>query len=222
MKNRKMLLQILLAMALVLSLIVPASVVAADENCYAEKAPELIAPAHGEFIDAHCRECGNLPFAIKWDRLCDASRYDIQFAPDYGFESIVEGASETNHLPPEIETPSYFVPAGTLSCDTVYYWRVRVVKTDTGQAIQGMWSEPRSFIVAPTKAPELIAPPDGYIIPADPCGECVNVPFSIAWDRLCDASRYDIQFALDEDFDSIFEGASETDYLPPETETPSY
>ena len=62
MKNRKMLLQVLLSMALVLSLIVPASVVGADEDCYAEKAPELIYPEDGTVIPP------DVPFTISWDR----------------------------------------------------------------------------------------------------------------------------------------------------------
>ena len=38
---------------------------------------------------------------------------------------------------------------GPLSCDTTYYWRIRAVKPGTGQFIQSLWSEPRSFTVAP-------------------------------------------------------------------------
>ena len=149
MKNREVLLQVLLAVALVLSLIAPASVAGADEDCYAEKAPELVFPEDGGIINAEYHECVNSQFRIRWDHLCDASRYDIQFALDEDFGSIVEGASETDYLPPETERPSYLVPTGTLSCLTTYYWRIRAVKTDTGQAIQSWWSDPRSFIVGP-------------------------------------------------------------------------
>jgi len=167
MRNKRMLLQVLLSLALVLSLIIPASMAGADEDCYAEKAPEPIAPSDGTVIAADpWEDCVNVPFTIAWGRLCDASRYDIQFALGEDFDSIVEGASDTNYLPPEIETPSYLVPTGTLSCLTTYYWRIRAVKTDTGQAVQSLWSEPVSFTIAPgasAGAIELVAPEPGAL-----------------------------------------------------------
>jgi hypothetical protein len=49
------------------------------------------------------------------------------------------------------------------------------------------------------KGPELTAPEDGAVIPADPCS-CYSAPFTLTWDTLCDACYYEIQFALDEDF----------------------
>jgi len=187
MKNRRMLLQVLLSMALVLSLIVPTWVAGADEDCYAEKAPELIAPSDGYVIAADCCECVNVPFVIEWDRLCDASRYDIQFALDEDFDSIVEGASDTDYLPPETETPSYWVPAGTLSSETTYYWRVRAVEAETGQVIQSLWSEPRSFTVAPgaeAGAINLVSPEQGATDVA-----LDNLGFS--WSLLASADEFD-------------------------------
>ena len=49
------------------------------------------------------------------------------------------------------------------------------------------------------KAPEITAPDDGVVIPADPCS-CYSVPFTLLWDTMCDACSYDIAFALDEEF----------------------
>jgi len=49
------------------------------------------------------------------------------------------------------------------------------------------------------KGIELTSPADGTVIPADPC-ECDNIPFTLKWDRLCDACCYEFEFALDEDF----------------------
>jgi len=82
------------------------------------------------------------------------------------------------------------------------------------------------------KAPDLLSPADGETIPSDPC-ECIPLPFTIRWDRLCDACSYDIQLALDEDFNEvIFDSRymcpphTETDpcctYRPAEGETPSF
>jgi hypothetical protein len=197
MKNRRMLLQVLLSMALVLSLIVPASVVGADEDCYAEKAPELTAPPDGCVIAAFS-DCVNVPFRIAWDHLCDASRYDIQFALDEDFDSIVEGASETDYLPPETETPNYWVPDGTLSCETTYYWRIRAVKPGTGHFIQSLWSEPRSLMVAPSAeagATSLVSPEPGATGVAT-----TNVGFS--WTIIADADSFDWALDNNSDFSS--------------------
>ena len=195
MKNGEMFLQVLLAVALVLSLAVPAAVAGADEDCYAEKAPELIYPEDGTVIPA------DVPFTISWDRLCDASHYDIQFALDEDFDSIVEGAGDTDYLPPETETPSYFVPAGTLSHETTYYWRVRAVKADTGKVIQSWWSEPRSFTVAPgaeAGAINLVSPEVGATDVA-----LDGVGFS--WSLLASADEFDWVLDNNSDFSSPVE-----------------
>jgi len=160
MKNRKMLLQVLVAMALVLSLIVPASVVGADEDCYAENAPELMSPADGSVIPADPCSYYSVPFTLIWDFLCDASHYDIQFALDEEFTMPVqvngEGKAETDYIISGLrgDNPSYSVmggPDGGLSCETTYYWRVRAVKTVAGHVIQSLWSEPWSFMIAPSR-----------------------------------------------------------------------
>jgi hypothetical protein len=142
-----------------------------------------------------------VPLKLEWHRLCDASRYDIQFAPDYGFESVVEGASQTNYLPPDIETPGYWVPGGTLSCETKYYWRVRAVTTDTGQAIQSWWSDPRSFMVAPT-------PEAGYIELVSPEQGATDVPITnvyFAWTLIADADEFALVLGNGSDFSSPVE-----------------
>ena len=52
------------------------------------------------------------------------------------------------------------------------------------------------------KGVELNSPADGYVVGVDAC-DCCNVPFTIMWDRLCDACCYEFEFALDEDFTQI-------------------
>jgi len=49
-------------------------------------------------------------------------------------------------------------------------------------------------------APDITSPADGFVVPADPCS-CYSVPFTVLWDAMCDACSYDIEFAMDEDFD---------------------
>jgi len=50
--------------------------------------------------------------------------------------------------------------------------------------------------------PDLTAPDDGFLASADAC-DCINAPFTVSWDRLCDACFYEIQLASDPDFDDI-------------------
>ena len=89
------------------------------------------------------------------------------------------------------------------------------------------------------KGVEVTSPADGEVIDSSVCAECLNVPFRIEWERLCDACCYEIQFALDEDFtdlytpwddpgpcdngDSGVENCCDPDWLCPDTPTdPSF
>jgi hypothetical protein len=169
------------------------------EDCYAKKAVELTSPADDFIVPTSACECENVPFTIKWDRLCDACCYEIQFAydaeftdlfyPSDMFASLVEDGPD--HLIWEIcprapMTPSehigsYFVPEST------YYWRVRSLMAETDQYIKSWWSEPNSFTVAPTAgaaAINLVSPVPG----AQDVGT-KNVGFS--WTLLASADKFD-------------------------------
>jgi len=50
--------------------------------------------------------------------------------------------------------------------------------------------------------PNLRTPADGALVHTDPC-ECENLPFTMAWDRMCDSCNYEIEFALDRNFNQI-------------------
>jgi hypothetical protein len=69
------------------------------------------------------------------------------------------------------------------------------------------------------KAPEITSPADGYVVPADPCS-CFNVPFNVAWDRLCGACSYDIQVAMDEDFEQLV--LDEVHFVPGAGDAPTF
>ena len=68
-------------------------------------------------------------------------------------------------------------------------------------------------------APDLTSPAEGATIAAAP-SECVNVAFTLMWERRCDSCVYDIQIALDEDFTGVV--VDEEGYLPSAPATPSY
>ena len=67
--------------------------------------------------------------------------------------------------------------------------------------------------------PDLTMPDDGFLAPADAC-DCINAPFTVSWDRLCDACFYEIQIASDSDFDNIY--WTNLSVLGNPVESPSY
>jgi hypothetical protein len=119
------------------------------EDCYAKKAPEITGPEDGDIIDADPCECFNRPFTISWNRLCDACVYDIEFALDEEFTSLVSKACAYNFTPSAGDAPAYEVP-GVLVCEFTYYYQVRTIEAGTGQIIRSWWSEPQSVTIAPS------------------------------------------------------------------------
>jgi hypothetical protein len=177
------------------------------EDCYAKKQVELVYPADGFVLGTSSCGCCNVPFTIKWDRLCDACCYEIEFAFDAGFTEpytpyeyatasvtdggmpdfswycpgSVPGAAPTAAANPSLFLGCYFQP------ETTYYWRVRTVEAGTGQEIHSWWSDAQSFTVAPTAAAgaiDLVAPVPG----ATDVG-IKNVGFS--WSILATADAFD-------------------------------
>ena len=64
----------------------------------------------------------------------------------------------------------------------------------------------------------LSAPGSGSLIPSDPCF-CWNEKFVLEWEQPCDGCYYDVQIALDEDFNDIY--LEWEDYDPPSARNPS-
>jgi hypothetical protein len=131
------------------------------EDCYAKAAPSLTAPTKGFLVPADPCHCSSVPFALRWQRQCDARAYDIQIALDRNFSEIMEDI--LGYEPPTLSTPGYFVTKGELLPGVTYYWRVRAVEAETGQIIHSWWSTSLSFTVAlgTVVGPDLLAPQDG-------------------------------------------------------------
>ncbi len=95
---------------------------------------------------------------------------------------------------------------GCLTADS--YTRLFAIGID-GEEIfydmeEGKYSTVWRFIDCYSKSgPDVRNPADGALIHTDPC-ECENLPFTMAWDRMCDSCNYEIQFALDSDFNLRF------------------
>jgi hypothetical protein len=72
---------------------------------------------------------------------------------------------------------------------------------------------------AKVAAPALTSPANGATIPTNP-GKCVNMAFTLEWERQYDGCVYDIQIALDENFTDVV--VDIRGYEPPAGATPSY
>lgn len=70
-------------------------------------------------------------------------------------------------------------------------------------------------------APTLATPAEDAVIPSDPCF-CYNLEVVLEWARQCDACSYDIQVALDEDFNQLVTLVGAVEYTPPNAENPTY
>jgi hypothetical protein len=182
------------------------------EDCYAKKAVEITSPAEGFVVGTSACECCNAPFALGWERLCDACSYEIQFAFDSEFTQPYVPVS-TNGDPLDVNfdcycpgeeigsaaaaNPSAFITCGFLP-ETTYYWRIRATQAGTGQEIHSWWSEGQSFTVSPTAAAgaiELVSPVPGAINQPTK-----NVGFS--WNMLADADSFDWKLDDNADFSS--------------------
>ncbi len=136
------------------------------EDCYAKKAPNVITPTGNTTVPADPCSCYNSPFTVKWDGLCDACHYEIQFALDQDFSAVFDTISAPRE---GSKTPtSYLVAGGTqgeqLSCETTYYMRVRATQAGTCQVIHSWWSDPIKVTIAPSvgaAAIDLVAPAPG-------------------------------------------------------------
>jgi hypothetical protein len=101
-----------------------------------------------------------------------------------------------------IMQPQALKMCGCLTADT--NTRLFAIDSETYDMCEGIDGTVWTFEDCYSKVGvDLNSPSDGYVVGTDAC-ECCNVPFSISWDRLCDACCYEIQFATDEDFTDIY------------------
>jgi hypothetical protein len=203
------------------------------EDCYAKKAVELTSPIDGFVVPTSACGCCNVPFVIKWDRLCDACCYEIQFALDADFTELV--TPQVQLVADKVDSVPYFDwycpleygmsatnPSAFLDClftpETTYYWRIRTVQAETCQEIKSWWSEPLTFTVAPAAAAaaiDLVSP-----VPGDTGVAIKNVGFS--WHLLASADTFDWVLSTNADLSAPIEsktGLTHTAYTCTKTLT---
>jgi hypothetical protein len=154
------------------------------EDCYAKAAPSPTAPTKGFLVPADPCQCSNIPFSLRWQRVCNARAYDIQIALDRNFSEIMEDI--LGYEPPTPTAPGYFVAKGELLPGVTYYWRVRAVEAESGQMIHSWWSTSLSFTVmlGPVAGPELAAPQDDAT-------DVAVTKVAFTWSALALADKYD-------------------------------
>ena len=147
-----------------------------------------------------CAECG------EWDYLIEGLTPGVWPDDDpypEGFEAWPDALKICGCLTPDSNSKLFAIDA---------WWDYDMVYNESGSV---WWFED----CYAKKAPEITSPEDGFVVPADPCS-CFNVPFNVAWDRLCDACSYDVQVAMDEDFEELV--FSEVHLVPGAGDAPVY
>jgi hypothetical protein len=170
------------------------------EDCYAKKGVDLTSPADGFVVGTDTCECCNVPFTIKWDRLCDACCYEIQFARDEDFTDIYWEDWFCPGTPTE--------PSVWLGCEFdpefTYYWRVRAIEAETCQDIRSWWSEGRSFTVAPTAAAGAIS----LVSPELGATGIATKNLGFSWTMIADADEFDWVLSANADLSSPIDSAT--------------
>ena len=154
---------------------------------------------------------------LAWEQLCLSTVYELQIAKDRDFTlrinpalnssmavssvagSLLLAMDETN-----MTSPAAWIPPGALpEAGATYWWRIRSVRSATGQIAASPWSEPRSFTIragyivnTPYYGVQLLAPANG-------CLGCKVKPASFSWSPWKDATKYEFVLAADPEFKQI-------------------
>ena len=161
---------------------------------------------------------------LSWEQLCLSTVYQLEIAKDKDFTlrinpsinsaghiSAVTGAillvmDETNMTSPA----AWIAPGALPEAGAIYYWRIRTVRSATGQIAASPWSDVRSFTVkagfivnTPYYGVQLLSPNNG-------CIGCRVKPASFSWSPWKDATKYEFALGKDPEFKQIVVTANPT------------
>ena len=161
---------------------------------------------------------------LSWEQLCLSTVYQLEVAKDRDFTlrvnptlnsaghissvtgSILLAMDETNMTSPA----AWIAPGALPEAGAIYYWRIRSVKSATGQIAASPWSDVRSFTVkagfivnTPYYGVQLLAPNNG-------CMGCKVKPASFSWSPWKDATKYEFALGKDPEFKQIVVTANPT------------
>jgi hypothetical protein len=157
---------------------------------------------------------------LSWEQLCLSTAYQLEIAKDRDFTLRVNPA--VNNLgaiaavsdaaggaiilqmdATNMTSPAAWIAPGALpEAGAIYWWRIRSVRSATGQIAASPWSEPRSFTVkagfivnTPYYGVQLLAPDNG-------CMACRVKPASFSWSPWKEATKYEFVLGKDPEFKS--------------------
>jgi len=154
---------------------------------------------------------------LSWEQLCLSTWYQLQIAKDRDFTlrinpavnsslavSAVTGSIILRMDETSMTAPAAWIPPGALpEAGAVYWWRIRSVRSATGQVAASPWSEARSFVIkagfivnTPYYGVQLLAPANG-------CVGCKVKPASFSWSPWKDATKYEFALARDPEFKNM-------------------
>jgi hypothetical protein len=166
---------------------------------------------------------------LSWEQLCLSTWYQLQIAKDKDFTLRINpainygntsGAGQIQGVTGSIlikmdstnsTSPAAWIPPGSLpEAGAIYYWRIRSVKSATGQIADSPWSETRSFTVkagfivnTPYYGVQLLSPNNG--------GTGVPVkPTQFSWSPWFNATKYQFDLAKDPEFKQMVVSATTT------------
>jgi len=165
---------------------------------------------------------------LAWEQLCLTTIYQLQIAKDrdftlrvnpevnfsqggFGQISAVTGSILLSMDDTNMTSPAAWIPPGALpEAGASYWWRIRSVRSATGQIAASPWSEPRSFTIkagfivnTPYSGIQLLAPNNG-------CTGCKVKPASFSWSPWKDATKHEFVLARDPEFKQIIVTANPT------------
>jgi len=148
------------------------------------QAPVPISPTMDEVIPVYLDtgDIGDILF--KWKHPTAATEYELWLAKDESFSQIV---LEQVMKPENEQSPSWTLPKTvSLEKGQTYYWEIRVVKAETGEADEGQWSKVMSFSIASLPPEEISTPETAPITPpgdaqkeAEPSPAAVELPLMV-------------------------------------------
>jgi hypothetical protein len=159
-----------------------ASFIGWDGSCGKTGVARCLTPA----AEISCEQC------VEWDYLMESDPDDWFYNDDtycsgdfVDFEAWPDALKICGCLEPDSNSKLFALDNG---------WDYDMCKAEDGT----VWTFEDCYA---KKAPTLKSPIDGFTVPAS-C-YCDNLPFTLKWDAVCDACDYDIQIALDEDFNDV-------------------
>lgn len=122
---------------------------------------------------------------LEWAEIADINNYELQVADDENFSNLIVNTNS-------VKINYYYV--SNLKLNTKYFWRVRYIEN----SIESKWSNVWYFT---TETKHKL--PDAVLLSPSENDTLVNIDCELKWNKVSDASKYQISIALDEDFHQL-------------------